>query len=120
MCTVEYGSHDSPAEMLSGKSEVNLKNLTDIHSGRNAQRVKNDVKRCTVLKERHILLRKNTGNNALISVTACHLITDGKLTLLSDVAANNLVYAGAELVAVFSCEYFNINDNTVLAVRYTK
>ena len=120
VCAVEYGSHNSPAEMLCGKSEVDLKNLTDIHSGRNTQRVKNDIKRSAVLKEGHILLRKNTGNNTLVSVTACHLVADRKLTLLSNVATNYLVYAGAELVAVLSCEHLNVYDDTVLTVRHTQ
>ena len=120
VCAVEYWSHNSPAEMLCGKSEVDLKNLTDIHSGRNAQRVKNDIKRGAVLKEWHILLRKNTGNNTLVSVAACHLVADRKLTLLSNVATNYLVYAGAELVAVLSCEYLNVYDDTVLTVRHTQ
>ena len=53
-------------------------------------------------------------------MTACHLIADRKLTLLSNVATNHLVYAGAELVAVFSCEHLNVNDDTVLTVRHTK
>ena len=50
-------------------------------------------------------------------MTARHLVADGKLTLLGDVAANNLVNAGAELVAVLSCEYFNVNNDTRFAVR---
>ena len=42
-----------------------------------------------VRQERHILLRKNTGNDTLVSVTARHLIADGNLALLCDVNADN-------------------------------
>ena len=49
-----------------------------------------------------------------------HLIADGEFSLLCDIAADNLVYAGSKLVAVFSGEHLNVNDNSVFAVRYTK
>ena len=45
---VKYGGHYLPAELSRGKSEVDLKDLTDIHSGRNAQRVQHDFKRRTI------------------------------------------------------------------------
>ena len=35
-------------------------------------------------------------------MTACHLIADGNLTFLSDVAAYYFINAGTELVAVFA------------------
>ena len=60
VCAVKYRSHYLPAELLRSHSEMYFENLTDVHSGRNAQRVKNDVKRCTVGQEGHILLRKDS------------------------------------------------------------
>ena len=53
-------------------------------------------------------------------MTACHLIADGNLTFLSDVAAYYFINAGAELVAVFSCKHFDVYYYTVFAVRYAK
>ena len=58
--TVENGGHDLPAELACGNAEVDLKHLTDVHSGRNAQRVKNDIKGSSVGQERHILGREYT------------------------------------------------------------
>ena len=81
---------------------MHLKHLTDIHSGRNAQRIKNDIERSSVGKERHILGRKYSRNDTLITVTARHLVADRYLTLLSEINANNLVYTGGKLVAVFT------------------
>lgn len=49
-------------------------------------------------------------------MAACHLIADGELTLLGDIAADNLVYAGCELIAVLAGELFDLDDNTVFAV----
>ena len=60
MSAVKDGSHNLPAELTAGKAEVNLKNLTDVHTRGNAEGVKHNVKRSAVLKEGHILLRKNS------------------------------------------------------------
>lgn len=46
-------------------------------------------------QERHILHRKDAGYNTLVSMAARHLIANGDLPLLCDVAANDLVYAAA-------------------------
>ena len=50
-------------------------------------------------------------------MAACHLIADGELTLLGDIAADNLVYAGCELIAVLAGELFNLDNNAVFAVE---
>ena len=49
-------------------------------------------------------------------MAACHLIADGKLTLLGDIAADDLVYAGCELIAVLAGELFDLDDDAVFAV----
>ena len=97
---------------------MNLQHLPDIHTGRYAQRVQYDIQRAAIRKERHILNRKHTGDNTLVSVTAGHLITNGDLSLLGNVNAYRLVHARRQLVAVLPCKYFGIHDNTVGAVRY--
>ena len=86
---------------------MDLKYLTDVHTGRYAERVKNDVKRTTVRKERHILYRKYAGNYTLVTVTTGHLVTYGDLTFLSDVDSYGLVYARSKLIAIFSCKYLS-------------
>ena len=48
MSAIEYRSHYLVSESLCRHTEMYLKNLTDIHSGRNAQRIKNDIERTTV------------------------------------------------------------------------
>ena len=98
------GVIDLPAEMLRRIAEVHFEHLTDIHTGGNAQGVEHDIERRAVRKEGHILLRKYSGNNTLVTVAACHLIADGDLTLLGDIAADDLVDAGCELVAVLAGE----------------
>ena len=104
------------AQCLGGVSQMNLENLSDVHTGRNAQGVKAYVKGCTVGQEGHILLRKDSRNNTLVTVTTCHLVTDGDLSLLCDVAADNHVDTGRKLVAVGSCEDLYIDDYTALTV----
>ena len=49
-------------------------------------------------------------------MTAGHLVSNGDLSLLSDINTHELVYSGSDVVAVFSCEYFYVNDYTRLAM----
>ena len=51
-------------------------------------------------------------------MAASHLVAYGDLTLLGNVDADHLVHAGVHLVAVFTGEYFDINDDAALAVRH--
>ena len=118
VCTVEYRCHDVPAQSLGSHTQMHFQNLSDVHTGRYAQRVQDDVQRCAVRQERHIFFRQNTGNDTLVTVTACHLVADRDLTLLCDVAANQLVYARREFVAVFAGEDLDIHDNTSLTVGH--
>ena len=117
---VENGCRNLPAERLCNIAEVNLEYLSDIHSRRNAEGVKNDIQRSTVGQEGHILLLQNAGNDALVTVTTSHLVADGNLTLLRDVNANLLVYAGSKLVAVLAVKGHYVNNNTAYAVRQTQ
>mgnify|MGYP000703683748 CR=1 FL=1 len=98
-------------------SKVDLQNLTDIHTGRYAQWVEHDVQRTSVLQERHIFLRQDAGNNTLVSVTSRHLISDGDLTFLCDIAANDHVDTRRKLIRIFSGEHLDIHDDAVFAVR---
>ena len=95
---------------------MDLQDLTDIHSGRNAQRVQHDIQRTSVRQERHILHRKDAGYAALVSVTSGHLIADGDFSLLGNVDADRLVHARRQLVAVLSGKYLRCHDDTVSAV----
>ena len=95
---------------------MDLQDLTDVHSGRNAQRVQHDIQRTSVRQERHILHRKDAGYAALVSVTSGHLIADGDFSLLGNVDADRLVHARRQLVAVLSGKYLRCHDDTVSTV----
>ena len=92
--TVENGRHYLPTEFRRSSAEVDFKYLTDVHSGRNAERVKNDVERTTVFKERHIFLREYSRNNTLVTVTACHFVSDRDSSALCKVYADNFICRG--------------------------
>ena len=72
---------------LAARPDVRLQHLSDIHSRRYAQRIQHDLEGCAVFCKRHILLRKDTGDNALISVTSRHLVAHIDLSLRSDIAS---------------------------------
>ena len=77
-----------------------LKDLTYVHSGRYAEWVKNHIYRRSIGEVRHILLRKNSGEDSLVSVTTRHLITYLDLTLGSDEHLNHLDDSRRKLITL--------------------
>ena len=120
MGTVEYGSGHLPAQLSGGNTQMNFQYLTDVHSGRNAQRVQNDIQRRTIFQIGHIFRRKNAGNDALVTVTACHLVADSDLSLLRDIQADNLVDSRRQFVAVLAGEHAYVNNDAGFAVGHTQ
>ena len=95
-------------------AEVVLEHLTDVHTSRNAQRVQDDVHRCAIFQE-----RQNLGDDALVSVTASHLVTNGDLAALSHVHAHRLAHAGVQIV-FFVIELAHANDDALFTVWDTQ
>ena len=117
ICAVEHGGHDLPAQTLGGNTKVHLQHLTDVHTGRHAQGVEHDIQRRTVGQEGHILGGQDAGYDTLITMAACHLITHGDLTLLSDVDLDHAVHAGGQIIAGLAREHTHVHDHAGLAVR---
>ena len=97
---------------------MDLQDLTDVHTRRHTQRIQYDIQRTAIWQERHILYRKYAGNDTLVTMTSCPLITYRNLTFLGNVNADSLVYARSQLVAVLSGKYFCVDDDAVSTVRY--
>ena len=115
--TVKYRSSDIESQSLCRKTQVDLQHLSDIHTGRHAQRIQHNVQRTAVRQEGHIFYRKHTGNNTLVSMTAGHLITYRDLSLLGNVDTHCFIYAWRKLISIFPCEYFGIYYDTIFSVR---
>ena len=118
VCTIKYRSRYIETKRFCSKAQMNLQDLSNIHTGRYTQRVQHDIQRTTIRQERHILNWKYTGNDTLVSVTACHLITNGDLSLLCNINTNCLIYSRRQLIAILSGKYFGIYNNSILTVRY--
>ena len=112
----DRGTHIE-AEHFGREREVNLLDLTDVHTRRNAERVQHDIQRAAVRQEGHILHRKHARHDTLVAVAACHLIADRNLSLLCDVNADVLVHTRRELIAVLSRKDARLHDGAVSAVR---
>ena len=97
-----------------------LQYLSDVHTGRYAQRIQYDMYRFAGRQERHVLTCHNTGNDTLVTVTACHLIAFGNLTFLGNMYTNLFVYSRRQIIAVFTAEYLNADNLAGFAVRYTQ
>ena len=94
-----------------------LEYLSDVHTGRNAQRVQHYLQRLTVFLERHVFLRKDPRDDTLVSVTAGHLVAYVDLSLCSNIDSDYFVYSRRELCAVRLVEYSYVDDDTLFAVR---
>ena len=114
--TVEDRRGHLAAQSVGRVAQVHFQHLADVHTGRHAQGVQNDVQRGAVGQEGHILLGQDTGDNALVAVTACHLVAHLDLTALGDIHPDHHVDAGAQLVAVFTGENLGIHNDAALAV----
>jgi len=99
---------------------MHFKHLPDVHTRRNAKRIKHDVKRSTIRQERHIFRLEYSRHNALVPMPPRHLVTDGNLTLLRHIATHKHVHTGGKLIAIFAGEDFNVNNNARLTMRNFK
>src|SRR2546422_6805598 len=62
--------------------QMRLQHLADVHPARYADRIEDDVHRSTISQMRHVLYRENPGYDALIPVSAGHLVPLRNLTSL--------------------------------------
>ena len=99
-------------------AEVRFEHLADVHAGRNAEWVQDDVDLRAIGEERHVFDRQDLGDDALVAVTAGELVADADLALLADVHPNQLVDAGRKLVVVVAAEDLDVDDLAGLAVRH--
>ena len=105
--------------MSGAPTEVALKQLTHVHTGRNAQWVENYVDRRTVCHIRHVLNRQNLTDNALVTVTTRDLIALLNLSALRNVDANQRIDSWRKLIAllvrafVFAVKAYNVNDAAI-------
>ncbi len=98
-------------------AEVRLEDLADVHPARHAERVQENVDGAPVLEERHVLLGDDLRDDALVAVAPRELVALGDLALLRHVDADELVHAGAQVVAVVARERLHVDDDAALAVR---
>ena len=92
VCTIKYRCCNIETKDFRCQTQMNLKHLSDIHSGRHTQRIQHDVKRTSVWQKWHIFNRQYTGNDTLVTMTTSHLIADLNFSLLCNINAHGLIY----------------------------
>src|SRR5690625_4594464 len=110
---------DLPA-LLRDPAEVDFEDLADVHTTGNTVGVEDHVDRSSVGEERHVLDRQDRRDDALVSVAAGHLVTDGDLAALGHVDADHLVDARRELIIVLTVEDAHADDGADLTVGNTQ
>ena len=83
---------------------MDFQNLSDVHTGWNAEWVQHDIDRCAIRQIRHILDRQDLGDNALVAVTAGHFITFRNLTFLNDIDFNDFIDSRRQIVPFIALE----------------
>ena len=81
-------------------AQVGFQNLTDVHTGGNAQRIEHDLDRRSIRQVRHVLFRQDARDHALVPVAAGHLVADRQLALHGDVDLDQLDDARRQFVAL--------------------
>ena len=99
-------------------AEVRLEHLADVHAGRDAERVEDDVDGRAVGEVRHVLDREDLGDHALVAVAAGELVADADLALLGDVDPHQLVHARRQLVVLVAAEHLDVDDLALFAVGH--
>jgi hypothetical protein len=84
---------------LGRHAQVRLQDLPDVHARRHAERVENDVHGLSVLVVGHVLDGHDHGDNALVAVTAGHLVTGLDAPLDRQIDLDDLEHAGRQVVA---------------------
>src|SRR5699024_5708627 len=105
--------------MLRDPAEVDFEDLADVHTTGNTVGVEDHVDRSSVGEERHVLDRQDRRDDALVSVAAGHLVTDGDLAALGHVDADPLVDARRELIIVLTVEDAPHDDGPDVPVGVT-
>ena len=96
---------------------MGLEDLADVHPARHAERVEDDVDRAAVGQERHVLLRQDLGDDALVAVAAGHLVADRDLALLGDGHPDEPIDARLEVVVPLASELPDLDHLAPLAMR---
>ena len=107
---MDIGQHlvDLQPEAMRRPAEVRFKNLPHIHAAWHTKRVEHDVNRRTVLQIGHILDRIDFGNDALVTVSARHLVTRLQLALNRNKDLDHLHDARRQLVTALQLFNFAI------------
>src|SRR5438270_3094671 len=95
---------------MSRPAKVRLQDLTDVHTGRHAERIEHDLNRSSVLQIWHVLVRKNASDYAFVAMASSHLVANRKLALHGDVNLHQLDHAGWKLVALLQLRDFLVDD----------
>src|SRR5574340_927844 len=97
---VEHRGGELQPQRLGRPAEVRLQDLPHVHTRGHAQGIEDDFNRRPVGQVRHVLIRQDAGNDALVPVPAGHLIAHRELALHRDVYLHELDHARRQLVAL--------------------
>ena len=115
-CACECRTDGLIVKRVGGKTEVEFHDLTEVHTGRHAERSEDDVDRATVGGVRHIFLRQDAGDDALVAVAAGEFVANEHRAELRHFHVDLLNDAGFHRVTVLAGKDLHADDAAFLAV----
>ena len=85
-------------EFLRRPAEMGLEHLADIHAGRHAQGIEDEIHRGSILEVRHIFLGNDLGHDTLVAVATRYLVTHRQLALGGDENPYRLDHTRVDLI----------------------
>ena len=99
-CTIEDRGSKLQSQFTTCPTQYGFVDLSQVHTRRHTQRVQYDIDDRTIFEERHIFVTNDFGNDTLVTVTTCHLITYAEFTFLSDVNLSQLNNTGRQFITI--------------------
>src|ERR1700674_4297576 len=98
---------EAVAQLLGGPAEMRLKNLADVHTRRNTERIENDLDRSAVRHVRHVFLRHDAGDDALVALAPGHLVAEQIREALEALIREDADFVGEVLLQLENLRGFN-------------
>src|SRR5579883_1275038 len=115
--SVEYRRGNLHPQHAGRPAQMCLHDLPDNHAVRHAQRIEDDINRCAIGQERHILYRQDARNDAFVTMTPRHLVAWANFALLSNAHAHELINAWRQFITCIAREYLDFDNLATLTVR---
>src|SRR5688500_18437291 len=103
-------------QLQTSPSEHGFIDLAKVHTRRYAQRVKTDIDRSSILKERHVLFPYDPGYHTFVTVATGHLISDFQFAFFRNIHFSQLDNTRRQFITNLKCKSLAFEFTRVVVV----